>query len=754
MIRQETPVVLREGNPQHEALHEYTERLVDWILEDEGLQMRRVVGIYGDRGSGKTSVLVTVLEKLEQRRRDQAAAGERERVVLPNRGQEEDGAQEGHGTQEETAPRNLQRGLFAPAESRDCDELLFLLLAHLEERYRHAHGTEALDLAREAEVRRKDIERFLRYEQEISPSREQIPKRFVDTHKEVARTTLELRKQFDAIVRGCRREGAQTLILAVDDLDLQPHRALELLDILGLFLNQPGVTVLVAADRELLLNSIDVALKTRTKHAHPGLGAALLTKHIPHTWTLPVPSEDERMEFLWSWAASSSSEEEEEEEFLAWQPATMSRERVSDFFGPLLPRSYRGLVALHNLLATLRVQYTHPDERPLKLSDALVARLGPMSISEELLPMLIAMTAALDVQYPQVAPLTWLFDDTRSLGAVVNEFTQRDKAASSVPDSDDEPDIQPGVDELPKRVRTKISSRYLDEIAQLRAEEQFLHFLRSIGRLHRKGKMSPNTRFLAVSLNADAMAMAEPLWRARFSRAEVEEWHIDLRALASDPDHVRAEELARICERADALLRERGILDYKYPIELHIKARLSLAIWLGWKLRYLDQVTIYNLFGSGFTLFQAPAERIRFEDAGNNAYQRLQPEPASLPVGEFQQAVVLIDLLGLSSSNTVNEFVFSEAYELHPSHTFRLSAPPGQRIAPDDAVPLLEEIVELLGHLRHYNGVQHFHLAFIGPDVMAFLLGRQLNAMGRFSLYEREPGESRYRHVLDLDTNG
>src|SRR5690606_20785195 len=93
--------------------------------------------------------------------------------------------------------------------------------------------------------------------------------------------------------------------------------------------------------------------------------------------------------------------------------------------------------------------------------------------------------------------------------------------------------------------------------------------------------------------------------------------------------------------------------------------------------------------------------------------------------------------------------------DIPAQHRFRLSAPPGQSVEEDDVVPLLEDAVELLGHLRRYNDTYHFHLAFIGPDFMAVFLGRHLNAMGRFSLYERytDP-EPRYRHVFDIDTHG
>ena len=54
----------------------------------------------------------------------------------------------------------------------------------------------------------------------------------------------------------------------------------------------------------------------------------------------------------------------------------------------------------------------------------------------------------------------------------------------------------------------------------------------------------------------------------------------------------------------------------------------------------------------------------------------------------------------------------------------------GKPILPDELVPLLQDILELVGRLRKDHEIGHLHLAFAEPDVVAFFLGGQLRAQG------------------------
>ncbi|MCC6553014.1 MAG: SAVED domain-containing protein, partial [Polyangiaceae bacterium] len=82
------------------------------------------------------------------------------------------------------------------------------------------------------------------------------------------------------------------------------------------------------------------------------------------------------------------------------------------------------------------------------------------------------------------------------------------------------------------------------------------------------------------------------------------------------------------------------------------------------------------------------------------------------------------------------------------AHRYRLLFETGRRVEPEDLDGILRDVVELLGQLRRH-GVEHIHLAFAGPDVVAFFLGQSLNALGRISLYEFYTDH--YEFVFDLE---
>src|SRR5690606_15275327 len=124
MIREERPIVL---SGEEASLNEFAERLAEWVVAPEGRHMRRVAGVYGGRGTGKTSVLMAVLEKLRRRTEAAEATADPVRLILPNP-ESPDPASQDNDTRDDNPrdddtrgddPRELRRAIFAPAESRD-----------------------------------------------------------------------------------------------------------------------------------------------------------------------------------------------------------------------------------------------------------------------------------------------------------------------------------------------------------------------------------------------------------------------------------------------------------------------------------------------------------------------------------------------------------------------------------------------------------------------------------------------------------
>ena len=99
----EAPEPIKAG-----ALCTAAEEIVRWICEEERLTKGPwVCGVYGGRGSGKTSVLLTVLELLQ-------ALPDTEEVRLPK-------------IDPENTALSPTAALFSPTSIRDHDDLFFLL---------------------------------------------------------------------------------------------------------------------------------------------------------------------------------------------------------------------------------------------------------------------------------------------------------------------------------------------------------------------------------------------------------------------------------------------------------------------------------------------------------------------------------------------------------------------------------------------------------------------------------------------------
>jgi SMODS-associated and fused to various effectors sensor domain/KAP family P-loop domain len=756
MILFEQPIVARADDPESQELARLMARIEQWIVSALGSntppQGALVLGLYGGRGTGKTSALLTLFARLR----------DRGNFVVPNVAPDTPVMAQQHAA------------LFRPAETRDHDDLLFLLLRHLET-YPSNDGSrpEQIDTIRGLEVRRKEYRYFFDYIKEISASRDDLEDRFVKLHIDVADGTQKLRGAFGKLI-GCLRDDGLgrlrgPLLLLIDDLDLQPHRALETLEHLYLFLNHPGVVAVVAADKDLLLESIAHTLEKRLAHALEKsagnlryLAGALLAKYVPHSWHLPVPVEDRRLALLWEgWNELPHWWSDEAVRCARQARADQPLRRDIAAIAEILPPTYRGLKAMHNRLLSLREELRCEPETAVVLSGETGKPLAVgLGVARRLVPALLSALVAFDVQFPDVGLLSLALarpgkikdllaslaprapsesnDDQRQqrlramVPAEVMVWFQTIASMSRTDEGDEESEALAAWSPLDRLDRADYTEERREEAEGLveKIAALWSEFVEA-------GTAAPGERrFLAVSHHADALAMARPVWVNEYDPAEV--WHIDVQAYGNELGAARA--------AAAAQIRKLGVTSFAGRVLLHVKASLALVLWLGWELRYLHAIEGLNLL-HGATMFPGPTQGL---DA-RGTFQIMEAETVN-PVSERSlDAIIIIDLLRLSKPEQVGRFLDKDGQPVVCSQRWRLLGP-GNIIQPGDLVALLEDMIELIERLRS-SGVERFHLGFVGPDVIAFFLGQQLNARGSFLLYTWSQSRNRYEFAFSLQEN-
>lgn len=782
MYQPEEPRVVGDEKP----LYNFARKIADWVANKDRLTSKGawIAGVYGPRGSGKTSLLWTIYNILRGRNTQEASKAGPVSCVLPEKEQP-------------------LEAVFAPAATRANDDLLFMLLDHLEERAPRASATKGFDEARKAEITRKDLDRFLKYEQEIATSSRDIPDRLIRVHKEGARATLAIRRAFESVLSSLKTE-TKILPIFVDDLDLQPQRALELLEILHLFLNNPGIVVLIAADKDLLLHSIDQALEAE-KRRHPGLASALLAKYVPHEWLLPTPTEAERFDFLWS---SHHAGAPDLSELRRWWPddavqglhearvarrSEMHASRVSEqeddeptreddgplpenaeemahrYLLPMAPATYRGLKGCYNRLLGWRerLESVSPNEREKGFLQKIYQRYTDLGLNRRLLGPFLTMMAAIDVQWPELELLIALERSPKVVELVLSMLASESRRSAGTMASGSTADVDSttyqtanwretllgvGPEDLPvlsvllQRTRFTGSDRGEAKRHMRLLAGAFDEWRRFGGGALGTGKRA-EVRFLAISFNSNALEGSSALWSSFWPREAVERWHLDLSDLVlSEPP--TPGQIRRARDRARAFLRDEAqITSFQGQLEVFAQAPLPLLIWIGWLLDRQRSVIVYN--DKTRTPFVAPAERITFGNRGS--YAIAKPEIKKDRAAEPGNAVAIIDLTldHKANSGQLDRFQHAGA-PVRYAVGYLLTRLSGELIKQEDLVPILRDMLELIGSLREAHDIRHLHLALAGPDVVAFFFGQQLRAQGMtISLYQLL--RDHYEWVFDLE---
>lgn len=775
MYRAEEPRVVESG----EALYGLADRIAGWIADKArlGSEGAWIAGVYGARGSGKTSLLRTVYDILLKRKEDAGAGAEWAPCVLP------EGKHQAHAT-------------FTPAATRAHDDILFMLLDHLKGRRRPARPLRGFGSARSAEVRRKDLARFLQYEQEIATSSRDIPRRLIQVHSDVAQTTSRLRRAFAKVLSSLKNDGEIFPIL-VDDLDLQPQRALELLEIFHLFMNVPGVVVLIAADKDLLLRSIERALKAKEHNVdHPGLASALLAKYVPHEWSLPTPSERERVDLLWGkstvpvegselarwWQddalqglvevrAARLAELQVRREYSAREGLNPeaarqdenedplpenARAMVDSALLPLAPTTYRSVKALHNRLTAWRerLEATHPQGSSVDFRNEVYRY--DLGLNRYLASPFFAMMAGLDVRWPELELLTSLERSPTAFKRTLYEVAAMDSTPDAALQGDERRSLRLGErpEDLPV-LGALLQGSHVAASDLGEAKRSLRHLARTWRAWQGRGAgVAGAVRFLVISVNSNALEASKRLWSVGFIADEVRDWHIDLRPLVHG-DRPQPKELREARRIARAFLRDqKQISAFPGRLELFASAPSSFLLWLGWMLDREQTITVYNARTK--KPFDGPAEALPFPDRSKyeTAEVTFSVPSLSQSVAEFvdpEAAIAIIDLTLDHKSTARNLDRFQrDGVGVACVERCLLTRRSTEPIAQEDLLPILRDVLELVGQLRRDRGVRHLHLALAGPDVVAFFLGRQLKVQGmRISLYELY--DDHHEYVFDLE---
>lgn len=251
-------------------------------------------------------------------------------------------------------------------------------------------------------------------------------------------------------------------------------------------------------------------------------------------------------------------------------------------------------------------------------------------------------------------------------------------------------------------------------------------------------------RFLALSFNADACESSKTLWEKAIPPTRL--WHLDLRPFATE---LRAppEDIRRAWQALARQIEAERIPDHQGPIEFANRAVFSLVVWLGWRLHRLRAFTAFNFFKGQFIPFRGPLPVVRYQPTATPEHLHAELHPPAEPASTAPEAVLIVDLLGTATPQDFEKFP-DDVRTLAQRWLIKRKAPGDVR--PEETTPLLRDLVQIFGELRHHRGIRTLHLGLLMPDVLGFFLGQQLHECGDFRIYEHYTTEHAYRFTLSL----
>lgn len=737
---------------------EWRERLnsieswIDQLLHDKEPRLQ-VGAIWGPRGSGKSSLLRTLARDLQQKKL--------EGLVLPKPDPEAS----------EAAPRVGDDPLFAPdlIDDTNGDHLFSHILKFLGSNYAPLRGAllqEPLALL----TRHRHFDDFRNFDRDTATSTDRLQASLTARLGERATFSAELRKN----LAGCVPSDVRYLLL-VDDIDLVPHRGPELLTLLHTYLRDLPFIVLLAADREQLVEHATIHLEKLHRRADRSLALQTLSKQIPYEWHVPRPTaEIARKDLLgqttahtapldtplgptlakalhdaaailrggWSRHIKREDPRAERDHNPPW--STNIETLLDDF----VASNWRAINITYNRLATLKETLDSDRAQSSELS----VRLG---IRQELLLPFLTMFIALDAQIPELGLQDALDRDPDDLHQYLPRPPPEQNQSVDRPALPSAPPML--LEHAPHdRLRTPwLSGRMIsyasDRLARLATTWDIM---RAASTYITRGVKA----IYAISLVTDAhQELARPglgLNGLFPDLASSEPKHIDhnfrtarpgaaaIRQLIEDP--ILAAELAEILP--DSAL---------YP-----RAPLSFSAWLGWQLRQsVGQPVVLGLYDDLLTPFS-----VNSSDIVHNSTEPILLEPpiSMTPPSddtappEFTEqrpgeALILLDVRPKPDLSSRALHLWSrDNRQVHPEYQYKLASSHGFEITPDNFIGILADVLWLFRSLRDERGVTRFHLALATSVPLAFFVGRELHAFIPVDLYEHDPDTSSYRYVTTL----
>jgi hypothetical protein len=257
-----------EEKPRVVEHDETNQRILEWIQRDgTGL---RVGGLFGPRGSGKTSRMLSLLHRVYGERAIDRAHSE---LILD--------------------PSDVGRSHVAIALIRHLLEAARLQGLTLNED--HVKATMGL-LAKAAEP-----DHYTQLAREYGSTSKHLDEKLSEAWRDLAEAPFSLRTSIRSLLNGSGRAPStsaayQRVTIAIDDFDLCPDQAYNLLEWITWHLTDSPVTVLVASEKAELQLVVEQELERR--RGPRGVQAAavnIMRKWIPVSWQLWPIDARERM---------------------------------------------------------------------------------------------------------------------------------------------------------------------------------------------------------------------------------------------------------------------------------------------------------------------------------------------------------------------------------------------------------------------------------------------------------------------------
>lgn len=698
------------------AFRDMAESIAQWGAADgAGLRMGMV---WGDRGSGKSSMIETVRARLN------ASNESRDRAVVVG-------------------------GTFEPAKLDVVEDDLFIAFATW---IRDAlasswpsGGEESWSALQELEAKRHDAARFLNYQAEVAVDDASLAKSTAAFYDELARPTELRGKRLRSLFFEERR-----YVAFIDDVDLAPALGGPLLRYCWQYLSGAPVSILFASDRETLLASVRASLDEDKSKAYAGLASKILAKYISADWYLPTPSEEQRRLVVEEGGSPALRGEGSVlrgdrvwERFVPplfrktalREPGTVSDRRrdpdgldadrpfttddVRGLCRALLPRTWRGVNRVYNRLAQL---YEAVDAAEDGTHGTLAQAVGTPSPANA--PAFVLLLIAFDESFPDVGLYQAFIEDSTELRNLLEMYSDDLWVEPNNP-------FVSAVGRLPPLQRGRCE-RLLQQLAWMWQE------------LWQQSATS-DAVFLPFSVRGDAAALAKP-WSGQFFDTTRE---VDLRehAGAGAPGApIPVSRLRDVCTELDRRLAGDGTQLPQGELVVFPRASTVVSAYLGHLLR---ERLVAAVFGRRPDEFVAR----RFQPALEPIHTRSLSRGSDGTI-KAGRALVILAVGGTTGVSSSTPFFGKEGEVMSFGGLtpYVFATDQGYRVGDEqDVADLVHSALASVAKVR-VEGATEIHLGLKMPAALAVLLGTRLNTVHPVELYEYASvgGGARYDWVVTV----